>query len=203
MSDRKLSTALTAALVATLMMFAFIFAETAQAASLTIPAGTTLTVRMAESVDSETSHPGQIVRATVDTPVMINGRVAVPQGAEAIGRITALENPGRFRGRAVVAMELTALNFEGKSIGVMTSAYQEMGNSQGRQTAQITGGGGVIGTILGALTGGKKGAFIGGAIGTAGGAVAQVVRGRDPLTIPAESLVLFTLQSPLTFESEY
>jgi len=40
-------------------------------------------------------------------------------------------------------------------------------------------------------------------MGAAGGAVAQVVRGRDPLTIPAESLVLFTLQSPLTFEGEY
>src|SRR5689334_22652871 len=66
-------------------IFATSFVETAHAASMTIPAGTTVTVRMAESVDSESSHAGQIVRATVDTPVMINGRVAVPQGAEAIG----------------------------------------------------------------------------------------------------------------------
>jgi hypothetical protein len=184
-------------------IFATTFVETAQAASMTIPAGTTVTVRMAESVDSETSHAGQIVRATVDTPVMINGHVAVPQGAEAIGRITAIESPGRFRGRAVVAMELTALNFDGKSMSVMTSAYQEVGNPRGKQTTKYVGGGGVLGTLLGAFTGGKKGAFIGMTVGAAGGAVAQVVRGRDPLTIPAESLVLFTLQSPLTVEAEY
>ena len=184
-------------------VFATTFVETAQGASMTIPAGTTVTVRMAESVDSESSHAGQIVRATVDTPVMINGRVAVPQGAEAIGRITAVENPGRFRGRAVVAMELTALNFDGKSLGVLTSAYQEVGNAQGKKTAKYVGGGGVFGTLLGAITGGKKGAFIGATVGAAGGAVAQVVRGREPLTIPAESLVLFTLQSPLTLEGEY
>lgn len=184
-------------------VFASSFVETAHAASMTIPAGTTVTVRMAESVDSETSHAGQIVRATVDTPVMINGQVAVPQGAEAIGRITAIENAGRFRGRAVVALELTALNFDGKSIGVMTSVYQEVGSPRGRQTAKYVGGGGVFGSLLGAITGGKKGALIGGAIGAAGGAVTQVVRGSDPLTIPAESLVLFTLQSPLTVEGEY
>ncbi len=184
-------------------IFATSVVQTANAAAMTIPAGTTLTVRMAESVDSESSHAGQIVRATVDTPIMINGHVAVPQGAEAIGRITAIESPGRFRGRAVVAMELTALNFDGKSIGVMTSAYQEVGNARGKQTAKYSAGGGLIGTLLGAITGGKKGAFIGGAVGAAGGAMAQVVRGRDPLTIPAESLVLFTLQSPLTLETEY
>lgn len=183
--------------------FATSFVETAHAASMTIPAGTTVTVRMAESVDSETGHAGQIVRATVDTPVMINGRVAVPQGAEAIGRITSVESAGRFRGRAVVALELTALNFDGKSIGVMTSAYQEVGSPRSKQTTKYVGGGGVVGTLLGAITGGKKGAFIGGALGAAGGAVTQVVRGHDPLTIPAESLVLFTLQSPLTLEAEY
>jgi hypothetical protein len=184
-------------------IFATSFVETALAASMTIPAGTTVTVRMAESVDSESSHAGQIVRATVDTPVMINGRVAVPQGAEAIGRVTSIENPGRFRGRAVVAMELTALNFDGKSIGVMTSAYQEVGNARGKQTTKYVGGGGVLGTLLGAFTGGKKGAFIGMTVGAASGAVAHVVRGREPLTIPAESLVLFTLQSPLILEGEY
>lgn len=175
----------------------------AQAASWTVPAGTTLMVRMSEAIDTKTTNPGETFRASVDTPVLINGEVAVPQGAEAIGRIIAIEQSGRLRGRSMIAMELTALNFEGKSMGILTSTYQEIGDSKGKQTAKTAAGGGIFGAIFGALTGGKKGALIGSSVGAAGGAVVQVVRGGEPVRIPAESLVIFTLQSPITFESQF
>ena len=176
-------------------------AALAQAASVTIPAGTTLTVRMADSIDSARNHIGETFRATVDAPVTVNGRIVVPMGAEAIGRLTYVEQPGRFRGRPVIAMELTALNFDGRSVAVLSSTHQEAGGSRGKQTATYTGGGGALGTLVGAIAGGSPGFLIGAGIGAASGAVVQAVRGPEPIRIPAESLMLFTLQSPITLDT--
>lgn len=174
-----------------------------QAASVTVPAGTTLTVRMADSIDSDKNHPGETFRATVDAPVTVDGKVVVPQGAEVIGRLTTVEQSGRFRGRSLVAMELTALNFAGKSVGILTSAHQEMGGSRGKQTATVTGGGGLLGTLVGAMAGGATGSLIGASVGAASGTIVQIVRGPEPVRIPAESLMLFTVQSPVTLDTDF
>ena len=176
---------------------------TVRAASLTIPAGTTLTVRMADSIDSEKNFAGETFRATVDTAVAVNGKVVVPQGAEAIGRLTSIVQPGRFRGRPMVMMELTALNFDGRSVGILTSVHQEQGGARGKQTAMFAGGGGALGTVIGTIVGGGVGLLIGSGIGAAGGAVVQAVRGAEPLRIPAETLMLFTVQAPVAVEAEY
>ncbi|MBI2819171.1 MAG: hypothetical protein HYX73_04260 [Acidobacteria bacterium] len=158
---------------------------------------------MAESIDSDRNYAGETFRATVDSAVTVDGRVVVPQGAEAIGRLTSVIQPGRFRGRPVIMMELTALNFNGRSVGVLTSAHQEMGGSRGKETAMFAGGGGAIGTVIGTIAGGGVGFLLGSSIGAAGGAVVQAVRGPQPVRIPAESLMLFTVQSPVNVEVAY
>jgi hypothetical protein len=178
-------------------------ATISQAASMTIPAGTTLAVRMSGEIDSERSQAGEMFRATIDGPVTINGQVVLPAGAEAIGRLTAVTQPGRFRGRSTITMELTALNFDGRSVGILTAVYQESGAARGKQTAAMSGGGGALGSILGAIAGGPPGMLIGAGLGAAGGAVLNVVRGPQAVRIPAESLMLFTLLSPVTIEMEY
>ena len=175
----------------------------AQAASLTIPAGSTIAVRMADSIDSAKNHPGEVFHATVDTALTVDGRVVLPVGAQAIGRLTAIEQPGRFRGRAAVTLELTAINFDGKSVAILTSTYQEQGNARGKQTATFAGGGGLLGTLMGAVAGGPAAWLIGAGVGAAGGAVVQAVRGPQPVRIPAESLMLFTLLSPITLDVQY
>jgi hypothetical protein len=56
----------------------------------------------------------------------------------------------------------------------------------------------VLGTIIGAIAGGGKGAAIGAAAGAAAGAGTQTItRGRD-VKVPAESLITFRLDRPLT-----
>ncbi len=174
-----------------------------RAASLTIPAGSTIAVRMADSIDSARSYPGEVFHATVDTALTVDGRVVLPVGAQAIGRLTAIEQPGRFRGRAAVTLELTAINFDSKSVAILTSTYQEQGNARGKQTAIFAGGGGLLGTLLGAMAGGNPEWLIGAGVGAAGGAVVQAVRGPQPVRIPAESLMLFTLLSPITLDVQY
>jgi len=187
--------------IAAAALLGIVMVAVGQGASVTVPAGTMLTVRMADSLDSARNHIGETFRATVDAPVTVNGRIVIPIGAEVIGRLNYVEQPGRFRGRPVIAMELTALNFDGKSVAVLSSTHQETGGSRGKQTATYAGGGGALGTLLGAIAGGSPGFLIGAGIGAAGGAVVQVVRGPEPVRIPAESLMLFTLQSPISLDT--
>lgn len=173
-------------------------APTVRAASLTIPAGTTISVRMTDSLDSSKNRNGETFRASLDAPVMMDGKVAVPKGAEVIGRITEVEPSGHFRGRPVILVELTALNFQGKSISILTSTYQQEGTSRSRQTAKIAGGATIAGAVIGTVAGGP---WLGTALGGAAGMAVQRVRGPSQIRIPAESLLLFTLQSPLPVEN--
>ena len=60
------------------------------------------------------------------------------------------------------------------------------------------GGGAVLGAIVGAIAGGGKGAAIGAAAGAAAGAGAEVITQGPTVNVPAESLLTFSLQQPLT-----
>ncbi len=165
-----------------------------RAASMTVPAGATIFVRMTDALDSKTNRSGETFRATVDSPVTVDGKIVVPKGAEVIGRVTDVESSGRIKGRPMISVELTALNFGGKSVAIRTSAYQEGGASRGRQSAKIAVGGTIVGTILGFVGGAP---WIGTGLGAAAGMVVQTVRRPGQIRIPAESLLPFTLQSPL------
>lgn len=172
---------------------------TGRAASITIPAGTNLSVRMMDSLDSKKNRTGETFRASVDAPLIVDGKTLVPKGAEAIGRITELQLPGRFKGRPFIAIELTALNFDGKSVTVRTSSHQEAGASRTRQSAIIIGGTTVVGTVIGAVAGAP---WLGIRVGATAGMVANTVRGTTShIRIPAEALLVFTLQSPLPVEN--
>ena len=171
---------------------------TGRAASMTIPAGMTISVRMLDAIDSGKNYAGETFRATVDAPLVVDGKTLVPRGAEAIGRLVTVEQSGRLQGRPLVALELTALNFSGKSLASQTSAYQEVGPSQTKRTALFAGGGALVGTVFGAIAGG--GVLIGSNVGGAAGTIVQAVRGAKQIRIPAESLVTFTLQSPIHFD---
>ena len=179
------------------MLALFLAASGARAASLTIPAGATISVRMTGGLDSKANRAGETFRATVDSPLTVDGKVVVPKGAEAIGKLTDVQASGRIKGRSLIAVELTSLNFEGKSVAVQTSAYQEGGPSRVKQTAKIAGGATVLGTIVGAVAGAP---WIGIGVGAAAGFVVQTVRGPAQIRIPAESILVFTLLSPLPLE---
>jgi len=170
-------------------------AAVGSAAPLTVPAGMTITVRMLDGVDSSVNYSGETFRATVEEPLMVDGKTLVPKGAEAIGRLVTVERAGRFQGRPALTMELTALNFEGQSVAIQTSSHQETGQSQTKRTMILAGGGAVLGTVISVIAGG--GILLGSNVGGAAGTAIQAVRGGKDLRVPPEALMTFTLQSPI------
>jgi hypothetical protein len=165
---------------------------------LTIPSGTTMAVRLVDAIDSETSQPGQTFHATLDSPLAVEGETAVPAGYEVEGHIVDVKSAGKFQGQSVVALQLDRVKVGDKYYNIQTDQYRRQGSSRGKNTAEKVGAGAGIGAIIGAIAGGGKGAAIGAAAGGGlGGGVQAATKGQQ-IKLPSETVLNFTLQSPVT-----
>jgi BON domain len=165
---------------------------------VTIPDGTVVQIRMIDSIDSASNQPGDRFRATLDTPITIDDKVIVPQGADIEGRVAELKSAGHFEGKPQIALQLTALSVNGRRYALHTNQYSREGASRGKNTAEKVGGGAVLGTIIGAIAGGGKGAAIGGVVGAGAGGGVQAASKVPAIHVRSEALLSFTLESPLT-----
>ncbi len=59
----------------------------AQAFAARVPAGTELSVRLVDKVATETTKPSAAVHATVIAPVIVEGAIAIPAGAQLDGTV--------------------------------------------------------------------------------------------------------------------
>jgi hypothetical protein len=165
---------------------------------VTIPSGTTLAVRLVDTIDSETSQQGQTFHATLDSPLAVEGDTAIPAGYDVEGHIVTVQSAGKFAGQSVLVLQLDRISAGGKSYSIQTDQYSRKGSSRGKNTATKVGAGAGIGAIIGALAGGGKGAAIGAAAGGGlGGGVQAATKGQQ-IKLPSETVLNFTLQAPLT-----
>jgi len=165
---------------------------------VTIPSGTTLAVRLVDTIDSETSQQGQTFHATLDTPLAVDGDVVIPAGYDVEGHLVEVKSAGKFAGQSVVALQLDRISSGGKYYSLQTDQYRRQGSSRGKNTAAKVGAGAGIGAIIGAIAGGGKGAAIGAAAGGGlGGGVQAATKGQQ-IKLPSETVLNFTLQAPVT-----
>src|SRR5579871_3881771 len=93
-----------------------------QAKPIVIPAGTALTVRLDQAVGSKISHNGDSFSATVQDPVVVNGRTVIPADASAQGTVVEAAPLGRFKGGALLRLTLNSVTVNGKPHQVQTAA---------------------------------------------------------------------------------
>jgi hypothetical protein len=124
--------------------------------------------------------------------------VAIPRGTSVTGRVVDAKDAAHFSGSSLLSIELTQIELKGAPVAVSTSAFSQQGKGRGKNTAMKTGGGAALGAIIGAIAGGGKGAAIGAASGGGLGAGVNAVTRGEQVKIPAETLINFKLQSPVT-----
>jgi hypothetical protein len=165
---------------------------------VTIPSGTTMAVRLVDTIDSETAQQGQTFHATLDSPLAVDGETVIPSGFDVEGHIVTVQSAGKFAGQSVLVLQLDRLSASGKNYSIQTDQYSRKGSSRGKNTAAKVGTGAGIGAIIGAIAGGGKGAAIGAAAGGGlGGGVQAATKGQQ-IKLPSETVLNFTLQAPLT-----
>src|SRR6266705_939197 len=155
-----------------------------QPVTVTVPANTIVTVRTIDSIDSKTNQAGQVFKASLDAPIVVDNRVIVPSGADAYVKLVDAKSAGRVTGRSELGLELSSIVFEGKTYSVVSSDVKQSGTSRGKQSAERIGGGAALGALIGAIAGGGKGAAIGAAVGGGAGTGVQVFTHGQQVKIP-------------------
>jgi hypothetical protein len=166
---------------------------------VTIPAGTMITVRLAETLSSARNQPGDTFTATLDQPLVVDGYAIAERGATVRGKVVEAEQAGRVKGVARLAVRLTGLHTsDGQDVVLATGSYAREGPTSHKEDAEKVGVGAAVGAIIGAIAGGGKGAAIGAGVGgAAGGGVVAATRGK-PAELPVETRLTFRLEKPIT-----
>jgi hypothetical protein len=164
-------------------------------ASVELPAGTNLVVRMIDGVDSETNRVGQTFAASMDEPVLLNGETVIPRGADVVVKLVDSKESGKLTGRAELTLDLMSVKVDGRMVDINTQSVSRQSDSRGQRTAKVAGGTAAVGAIIGAIAGGGKGAVIGAGAGGAAGAGAEEVTKGQRVKVPSETRLTFVLDT--------
>lgn len=160
-----------------------------------LPAGTTMNVRLNQSLGTASSKEGDRFTATlVDPVVATNGATAVPAGAELTGHVTGLHSATLPTDQSVIRLDFDSLNFNGRmysfdgsiaNVTVKNEATNPTTNSTVRGAVTGAAAGAVLGAII---SGGDLSKIIsGGLLGAAAGTVISLGTGGTQSVIPAGS----------------
>jgi hypothetical protein len=168
--------------------------EPRQPQTVTIPAGTLITIRLADALSSDKNHAGDAFSATLVQPLVVDGLAIAERGAHVEGRVIDTGQGGKDLSLQLIKLHTS----DGQDVPIATEKVAREGTADsGRQSAEKVGAGAVIGAVIGAIAGGGKGAAIGaGAGGAAGGGVAAATH-RKPAHLPVETRLTFRLAQPV------
>jgi hypothetical protein len=162
-----------------------------------IHAGTAMTVRLIDPVNSEVDQLGQTYRASLDQPLLIGGRVAIARGAGATLTLTSAQHAGHFAGRTVMTLELTELVVNDRVVQVATTNASVSSAARGGRSAGVIGGATALGAVVGGLAGGGRGAAIGSVSGVGAGTLAAGTLAGTKVKLPAETRITFSLRETI------
>ena len=167
-------------------------------AYVTIPAGTKISVRTIDAIDSTKNRVGDRFEAYLEESLIVDDKVIAAKGADVYGRLEESKETGTFTGRSELKLALTGIVVDGKTLPLVTGDYELTGKSKGASTAKRTVGGAAIGGIIGAIAGGGEGAAIGAGTGAGVGAASEIITKGNQVKIPSETLLDFTLEQDVS-----
>ncbi len=167
------------------------------AENLTLPPGTDIPFRLSGTLETGVTQSNASFQGALASNLVVDGVVAIPRGSSITGRVIEAKDAAHFTGRAELSLELTQITDQGSQIPLVTQPLLQLGPARGKNTAEKSVGGALLGTLIGALAGGGRGALVGGAAGAGTGAGVNAVTRGQQVNIPAESILHFTLKAPV------
>ena len=163
--------------------------------SLEIPTGTSIRVRMIDSLSSEKAQVGDTFRGTLDEAIQVNGKELYPKGADVIGRVTDAHPTGRLSEPGELDLVLNTVSSGTVAASINVEPLVIKGESHAKSNVTKIGGGAVLGAVIGAIAGGGKGAAIGTVAGGAAGTGAAAATGKKPAVVDSEAVLTFVTSS--------
>lgn len=162
-----------------------------------LPAGTSMTVQLDQTLGTKSSKVGDQFTATTTEPVIAqNGQTVVPSGAMVYGHVTGLHSPTITGENAYIRLDFDRLTFRGRdypfdaSINSVAVAGKTTGSTS--STVRSATIGAAAGAVLGAIiSGGDLDKILGGGLlGAAAGTVISLGRGEVESVLPAGSTLM-------------
>ena len=172
--------------------------EAVAPAPIVIPAGTTLTIRLGETINAKDATAGQAFHGSLARAVTVDEKEVIASGANVSGEVTEAKSAGKFKGAGVLAVRLTSVEIRGRSYDVSTSSVAIAAKGKGKRSLIVGGGGAALGALIGGLAGGGKGASIGALAGGGAGTAGAAYTGNKELEFPAETALSFKLKDAVT-----
>ncbi len=174
-----------------------------QPVSVSIPAGTTLTIRIDQHISVKTSRAGDTFTGEVVDPVLAgDNSVLVPKGALVGGVVDVAHRRGHFKGRSLLELRLTSLTLNGTQYPLTTRDLARSKKGKGRRSTALIAGGAGMGMLVGGVASGGVGLVVGGLVGGGAGTAAAGLTGNRDIDIPAEAIVRFRLADDLVVQPE-
>ena len=166
-----------------------------------VPARTSVTVRLQESLSSASAVPGEHFEAVLEEPIVVDNQVVVPAGALVSGHVVSAHRSGRLHHPGELGLTLDNVTVGDQQVRLLTSHVVARGGSHKKRNLGWIGGGTGGGALIGALAAGGKGALIGSGVGAAAGVTTAFVTGKKDVAFGAERRLTFRLTHEITLSS--
>ena len=156
-----------------------------------IAPGTTIKVRIIDSLNSGTAQTGDTFHGTLEEPIMVEGKELYPKGADVTGRVTDVHRSGRLSDPGKLELVLATIASAHMASSIEVEPLTVKGTSHAKSNVGKIGGGAALGAIIGGLAGGGKGAAIGAGVGGAAGTGAAAATGKREAVVESEAVLSF------------
>jgi hypothetical protein len=159
-----------------------------------LAAGTPISVRTVGEVNTKAAKSGNEFEATLQSPLVADGRTLAKTGATVVGRVVNADQGGRVKGKASLTLALARLHLaNGQTVPIQTDTVMQEAKSGTGKNLKRTGIATGAGALIGGIAGGGKGAAIGAGVGAGAGVAANVATRGPAAQIPPETVLNFSL----------
>jgi hypothetical protein len=157
-------------------------------ATVELPAGTRILVRLDTPLSTRISKKGHPVSFRVTDSVQLDNNLELPPETEILGTVVEVRRPGGFGRPGTLKVQITGVRLENGTETRMTARLDSADAKQGRLSADKSRTAGavdmaqwaIVGTLAGMQIGGGKGAGYGAAAGALAGLIIMMSRrGQD------------------------
>src|SRR5712664_1661213 len=177
-------------------------AQSVPPATLTVPAGTILLIRINEYLSSDRNRIGDQFTAVLENPIVVNGWVVARRGQMLLGQVKEARKAGRLKGTSELGIELTDMTVvDGRQVPIYTELWKGSGGTSHGQDAATIGTTTGLGALIGAAADWGTGAAIGAGAGAAAGMGAVLLTRGHPTILEPESQLSFRLLDPIRVDT--